>query len=61
MMTLVLKKILFLCTLLVILLAMCGIEGIYDKGYFLPVIAVIAMLVFVCKMAIKKEDWNKIL
>lgn len=53
---LIIKGVLLYVTILVILLYMCGIDSIYDNGYFFHGLILIAILIGVCYKTISKEE-----
>lgn len=53
---LIIKGVLLYITTLVTLLYMCGIDSIYDNGYFFHDLILIAILIGVCYKTINKEE-----
>lgn len=55
---LVFKGILLYATFIVCLLSAMGIDGIYEKGYFLIDIIICAVLIYACYKTISEEEFN---
>ncbi len=53
-----LKGVLFYTTFLVCMLAIMGIDSLYDNGYFLETILVVGGLIYLCKKIISEEEFN---
>lgn len=53
---LIIKGVLLYVTTLVTLLCMCGIDSIYDNGYFFHGLILVLILVGVCYKTINKEE-----
>ena len=53
---LIIKGVLLYITTLVTLLYMCGIDSIYDTGYFFHGLILVAILIGVCYKTINKEE-----
>lgn len=53
---LIIKGVLLYITTLVTLLYMCGIDSIYDNGYFIHGLILVLILVGVCYKTINKEE-----
>lgn len=53
---LIIKGMLLYMTTLVIMLFIVGIDSIYDQGYFVYGIMLIAVLIFMCYKTINKEE-----
>ena len=53
---LIIKGVLLYITTLVTLLYMCGIDSIYDNGYFFHSLILVAILIGVCYKTINKEE-----
>lgn len=54
---LVFKGILLYTTFIICMLSMMGIEGIYDKGYFLIDIVICTVLIYACNKYINKREF----
>jgi hypothetical protein len=53
---LIIKGVLLYITTLVTLLYMCGIDSIYDNGYFFHGLILVAILIGACYKTINKEE-----
>lgn len=53
-----LKGLLLYTTFIVGMLAAMGIDSIYDKGYFVWTIIIVAGLIYWCKKVITEEEFN---
>lgn len=53
---LIIKGVLLYVTILIILLYMCGIDSIYDQGYFLHSTVLVIMLLILCHKFISEKD-----
>lgn len=53
---LILKGILLYSTILIAIFSICGIDSIYDEGYFLHMIFIMAVLIYTCHKTISKEE-----
>ena len=53
---LILKGILLYATILSYVIFVCGIDYIYDNGYFLSAIIIIATLTYICYNIISEEE-----
>ena len=40
------------------MLYICGVDSIYDNGYFLPATGIVALLIYICYKTITKEEVN---
>lgn len=54
------KKILLYITILICILISISIDDLYEQGYLIISILVVIGLIYGCKKAITKEDFNKI-
>lgn len=55
---LILKGILLYTTIIAAMLYICGVNSIYDNGYFLPAIGIVALLIYICYKTITEEEAN---
>ena len=55
---LILKGILFYTTFLVCMLAIGGIDSLYDNGYFIETIIVVVGLIYLCKKYITEKEYD---
>lgn len=55
---LILKGILLYTTIIAAILYICGVDSIYDIGYFLPATGIVALLIYICYKTITKEEAN---
>lgn len=55
---LILKGILLYTTIMVIILYVCGVESLYDNGYFFITTSIIVVLVYACCKTITQEEIN---
>lgn len=55
---LILKGILLYTTMILAMLYICGVDSIYDNGYFLPATGIVALLIYICYKAITGEEAN---
>lgn len=53
---LILKGILLYITMIAAMLYVCGVDSIYDNGYFLPATGIIALLIYICYKTITEEE-----
>ena len=53
---LILKGILFYTTIIVAMLYICGVDSIYDNGYFFPATGIVALLIYICYKTITEEE-----
>lgn len=53
-----LKGVLLYTTFIVCMLAIGGIDSLYDNSYFFETIIVAVGLVYLCKKAISEEEFN---
>lgn len=53
---LILKGILLYTTIIVAMLYVCGVDSIYDNGYFLPATGIVALLIYICYKTITEEE-----
>lgn len=44
---LILKGILLYTTMILAMLYICGVDSIYDNGYFLPATGIVALLIYI--------------
>ncbi len=58
---LILKGVLLYVTLLVCIIAIGGIDSLYDNGYFFETILVAGSLIYLCKKVITKEEFDTLL
>lgn len=56
--SIVAKAILFYTTIVAIMITICGIESIYDNGYFTANIVICIALIYACNKVISVEDLN---
>lgn len=55
-MKLILKGILLYTTMILVMLYICGVDSIYDNGYFLPATGIVALLIYICYKTITEEE-----
>lgn len=55
---LILKGILLYTTMILAMLYICGVDGIYDNGYFLPATGIVALLIYICYKIITEKEAN---
>ena len=55
---LILKGILLYTTIIAAMLYICGVDSIYDNGYFLPTTGIMALLIYICYKTITEEEAN---
>lgn len=55
---LILKGILLYTTMILAMLYICGVDSIYDNGYFLPATGIVALLIYICYKTITEEEAN---
>ena len=55
---LILKGILLYTTIIAAILYICGVDSIYDNGYFLPATGIVALLIYICYKTITAEEVN---
>ena len=55
---LILKGILLYTTIIVAMLYICGMDSIYDNGYFLLATGIMALLIYICYKTITEEEAN---
>ena len=53
---LILKGILLYTTIIVAMLYVCGVDSIYDNGYFLPATGIVALLIYICYKTITEKE-----
>lgn len=53
---LILKGILLYTTMILAMLYICGVDSIYDNGYFLPATGIVALLIYICYKTITEEE-----
>ena len=53
---LILKGILLYTTIIVVILYVCGVDSIYNNGYFLPATGIVALLIYICYKTITEEE-----
>lgn len=53
-----LKGLLLYTTFIVCMLAAMGIDSLYDKGYFVWTIIIVAGFIYWCKKVITEEEFN---
>lgn len=53
-----LKGVLLYTTFIVCMLAIGGIDSLYDNGYFFETILVVGGLIYLCKKTISEEEFN---
>lgn len=53
---LILKGILLYTTIITAILYICGVDSIYDNGYFLPATGIVALLIYICYKTITEEE-----
>lgn len=53
---LILKGILLYTTMILAMLYICGVDSIYDNGYFLPATSIVALLIYICYKTITEEE-----
>lgn len=53
---LILKGILLYTTMIAAMLYVCGVDSIYDNGYFLPATGIVALLIYICYKTITEEE-----
>ena len=53
---LILKGILLYTTIIVVILYVCGVDNIYDNGYFFPATGIVALLIYICYKTITEEE-----
>ena len=53
---LILKGILLYTTMILAILYICGVDSIYDNGYFLPATGIVALLIYICYKTITEEE-----
>ena len=53
-----LKGVLLYTTFIVCMLAIGGIDSLYDNGYFFETILIIGGLIYLCKKIIAEEELN---
>ena len=55
---LTLKGILLYTTMILAILYICGVDSIYDNGYFLPATGIVVLLIYICYKTITEEEAN---
>ena len=55
---LILKGILLYTTIILAILYICGVDSIYDNGYFLLATGIVALLIYICYKTITEEEAN---
>ena len=53
---LILKGILLYTTITLTTIYICGVDSIYDNGYFLPATGIVALLIYICYKTITEEE-----
>ena len=53
---LILKGILLYTTIALTTIYICGVDSIYDNGYFLPATGIVALLIYICYKTITEEE-----
>lgn len=53
---LILKGILLYTTMILAMLYICGVDSIYDNGYFLPATGIVVLLIYICYKTITEEE-----
>lgn len=53
---LILKGLLFYTTLLLAVFTICGVDSLYDKDCFFPLIGIVIALLYTCRKVITLED-----
>ena len=53
---LILKGILLYTTMIAAMLYVCGIDSIYNNGYFLPATGIVALIIYICYKTITEEE-----
>lgn len=53
---LILKGILLYTTMILAILYICGVDSIYDNGYFLLATGIVALLIYICYKTITEEE-----
>lgn len=53
---LILKGLLFYATLLLAVFTICGIDSLYNKDYFFPLIGIVIALLYTCRKVITLKD-----
>lgn len=53
---LILKGILLYTTMILAILYICGVDSIYDNGYFFPATGIVALLIYICYKTITEEE-----
>lgn len=53
---LILKGILLYTTMIAAMLYVCGVDSIYDNGYFIPATGIVALLIYICYKTITEEE-----
>jgi hypothetical protein len=53
---LILKGILLYTTMIAAMLYICGVDSIYDNGYFIPATGIVALLIYICYKTITEEE-----
>lgn len=59
--SLILKGILLYITAILSTLFICGVDDIYDKGYFFIGITLITILIYICYKTINEDELKKLL
>lgn len=57
-MKLILKGILLYTTMIAAMLYVCGVDSIYDNGYFFPATGIVVLLIYICYKTITEEEAN---
>ena len=57
-MKLVLKGLLLYTTMVMAMFSICGVDSIYDQGYFFPATGIVALLMYVCYKTITEEEFD---
>lgn len=53
---LILKGIFLYTTIILTMLYICGVDSIYDNGYFLPATGIVTLLIYICYKTITEEE-----
>lgn len=53
---LILKGILLYTTMIAAMLYVCGVDSIYNNGYFIPATGIVALLIYICYKTITEEE-----
>lgn len=58
---LVLKGLLLYTTILAVILLVGGVDSLYDNGYLMEAIIIVAILIYLCHKMISKEERDTVL